>query len=149
MSRQRIGEEPEQDRKAGRLEQREYTTREGDKRTAIEVVADELGRVIANRQVARTLEDLLRYGGDRIVDINANTKAAIAKEVADLEAKADADLAAAQGRSNDELRAEISLLAAKATPIVIAKTLTDQTKNVWPMIPAGKGITEMILSEDL
>ena len=27
----------------GRLEQREYTTREGDKRTAIEVVADELG----------------------------------------------------------------------------------------------------------
>jgi F-type H+-transporting ATPase subunit b len=56
-------------------------------------------------------------------------RARIAKEVADLEAKADADLAAAQGRSNDELRAEISLLAAKATPIVIAKTLTDQTKN--------------------
>ncbi|MBU6242266.1 MAG: single-stranded DNA-binding protein [Acidobacteria bacterium] len=27
----------------GRLEQREYTTRDGDKRTAIEVVADELG----------------------------------------------------------------------------------------------------------
>lgn len=27
----------------GRLEQREYTTREGDKRTAIDVIADELG----------------------------------------------------------------------------------------------------------
>jgi acetolactate synthase-1/2/3 large subunit len=27
--------------------------------------------------------------------------------------------------------------------------LTDQTENVYPMIPGGKGITEMILSEDL
>ena len=40
----------------GRLEQREYTTREGDKRTAIEVVADELGPSLrwATAQVERT-----------------------------------------------------------------------------------------------
>ena len=39
----------------GRLEQREYTTREGDKRTAIEVVADELGPSLrwATAQVER------------------------------------------------------------------------------------------------
>jgi single-strand DNA-binding protein len=40
----------------GRLEQREYTTREGDKRTAIEVIADELGPSLrwATAQVERT-----------------------------------------------------------------------------------------------
>jgi acetolactate synthase I/II/III large subunit len=27
--------------------------------------------------------------------------------------------------------------------------ITDQTENVYPMIPGGKGMTEMILSEDL
>jgi len=39
----------------GRLEQREYTTRDGDKRTAIEVVADELGPSLrwATAQVER------------------------------------------------------------------------------------------------
>jgi len=43
----------------GRLEQREYTTREGDKRTAIEVAADELGPSLrwATAQVER------QYGG--------------------------------------------------------------------------------------
>ena len=40
----------------GRLEQREYTTREGEKRTAIEVVADEIGPSLrwATAQVERT-----------------------------------------------------------------------------------------------
>jgi len=40
----------------GRLEQREYTTREGDKRTAIDVIADELGPSLrwATATVART-----------------------------------------------------------------------------------------------
>ena len=39
----------------GRLEQREYTTREGDKRTAIDVIADELGPSLrwATAQVER------------------------------------------------------------------------------------------------
>ena len=40
----------------GRLEQREYTTRDGDKRTAIDVIADELGPSLrwATAQVERT-----------------------------------------------------------------------------------------------
>ncbi len=33
--------------------------------------------------------------------------------------------------------------------LVFMDFLTDQTENVYPMIPGGKGITEMILSEDL
>lgn len=53
----------------------------------------------------------------------------ITQEVADLEAKAVADLAAARGRSTDELRSQIAMLAAYATPIVVAQTLTEQTKS--------------------
>ena len=33
--------------------------------------------------------------------------------------------------------------------LVFMDFLTDQTENVYPMIPGGKGITEMILSEEL
>ena len=52
----------------GRLEQREYETREGDKRTAIEVVADELGPSLrwATAQVERNpREGGDSYGGNR------------------------------------------------------------------------------------
>jgi len=33
--------------------------------------------------------------------------------------------------------------------LVFLDFMTDQTENVYPMVPGGKGITEMILSEDL
>jgi acetolactate synthase-1/2/3 large subunit len=33
--------------------------------------------------------------------------------------------------------------------LVFLDVLTDQTENVYPMVPGGKGITEMILAEDL
>jgi acetolactate synthase-1/2/3 large subunit len=32
---------------------------------------------------------------------------------------------------------------------VVMDFITDQTENVYPMVPGGKGITEMILAEDL
>lgn len=49
----------------GRLEQREYTTREGDKRTAVEVVADEIGPSLrwATAQVERTTRTSEGGGG--------------------------------------------------------------------------------------
>lgn len=53
----------------------------------------------------------------------------IASEISDLEAKAAADLVAAQGRGAEELRSEISLLASLAVPAVVQATLTDQTKQ--------------------
>ena len=52
----------------GRLEQREYETREGDKRSAIEIVADELGPSLrwATAQVERNpREGGDSYGGNR------------------------------------------------------------------------------------
>ena len=50
----------------GRLEQREYTTREGDKRTAIEINADEIGPSLrwATAQVERTPREGGQGGGD-------------------------------------------------------------------------------------
>lgn len=59
----------------------------------------------------------------------AEGRTRVAAEVAELEAKAATDLNAARGRSSDELRAEIAMLASIATPIVVQATLNDQTKN--------------------
>ena len=33
--------------------------------------------------------------------------------------------------------------------LIFLDFITDQAENVYPMVPGGKGITEMILSEDL
>ena len=33
--------------------------------------------------------------------------------------------------------------------LVFLDIITDQTENVFPMVPGGKGISEMILAEDL
>jgi acetolactate synthase-1/2/3 large subunit len=38
---------------------------------------------------------------------------------------------------------------ARRNELVFLDFLTDQAENVYPMVPGGKGITEMILSEDL
>jgi acetolactate synthase I/II/III large subunit len=38
---------------------------------------------------------------------------------------------------------------AKKDELVFMDFMTDQTENVYPMIPGGKGITEMILAEEL
>ncbi len=50
-------------------------------------------------------------------------------EVADLEARADADIASAAGRAGDELRAEISRLAAAATDRVMAGGLSEANQQ--------------------
>ncbi|HYD56347.1 MAG TPA: acetolactate synthase 3 catalytic subunit [Burkholderiales bacterium] len=38
---------------------------------------------------------------------------------------------------------------ARKNELVFLDFITDQTENVYPMVPGGKGITEMILSEEL
>lgn len=52
-------------------------------------------------------------------------RARLEQEVADLEARADADIAVSAARVNDELRAEISRLAAVATDRVITAGVLD------------------------
>jgi single-strand DNA-binding protein len=55
----------------GRLEQREYTTREGDKRTAIEVVADEIGPSL--RWATAQVERQSRQGGENAAPRGASS----------------------------------------------------------------------------
>jgi acetolactate synthase-1/2/3 large subunit len=33
--------------------------------------------------------------------------------------------------------------------LIFLDFITDQTENVFPMVPGGKGLTEMILAEEL
>ena len=86
-----------------------------DIRSALGDVAAERARML--QEADRQAEALLAEG-----------RARIAAEVADLEAKAEIDIAAARGRSADELRSQIAALASRATPIVVDETLTDATK---------------------
>ena len=39
--------------------------------------------------------------------------------------------------------------ASTRTDLVFLDFITDQTENVFPMVPGGKGLTEMILAEEL
>ena len=59
----------------GRLEQREYTSREGEKRTAIDVIADELGPSLrwATATVVRTPKQDGQGGGSTNRPANAGT----------------------------------------------------------------------------
>lgn len=50
---------------------------------SLQVVADTLGRIVPNKAVSRITADLLTYGGERIVDINARTLQAITIELAE------------------------------------------------------------------
>jgi hypothetical protein len=52
-------------------------------RTGLQVVADGLGRIVPNAAVRRVMDDLLEYGGERIVDINARTLQSITMELAE------------------------------------------------------------------
>ena len=87
-----------------------------DIRAALGDIASERARMLAEADTQATA--VLTEGRVRIT-----------AEVAELEAKAEADLNSARGRSSDELRAEIALLASIATPVVVQATLDDQTKN--------------------
>ena len=85
-------------------------------RAALGDIAGERARMLAEADTQATA--VLNEGRVRIT-----------AEVAELEAKAEADLNSARGRSSDELRAEIAMLSSIATPAVVQATLNDQTKN--------------------
>jgi F-type H+-transporting ATPase subunit b len=79
-------------------------------------IAAERGRILADAdaQAAAVLED----GRSRL-----------RQELADIEAKTLADIAAAQSRSGDELRAEIARLSVAAVDHVVTGTLDDATQQ--------------------
>ena len=61
--------------------------------------------------------------------ILADGRVRIVKEIAELEAKAVADLAAARGRSGEELRGEIARLSSAAISSAVAASLNDRAQQ--------------------
>jgi len=91
-------------------------TAEGDAqniRKALGDIASERARILAEADA-------------QAASVLAEGRVRITAEIADLEAKAEADINAARGRGSDELRNEITVLASRATPLVVAATLNDQ-----------------------
>ena len=52
-------------------------------RGSLQVVADALNRIVANKAVASVMADIIAYGGERIVGINARTLEALTLELAE------------------------------------------------------------------
>jgi F-type H+-transporting ATPase subunit b len=91
--------------------------------------ADATGIRSALGDIASERARLLAEADAQAAAVLAEGRQRIAAEVADMEARADADLAVARGRTGDELRSEIAMLAARATPIVVAATLDAATQH--------------------
>ena len=85
-------------------------------RKAVGDIATERARLLAEAAQQATL--LLSEG-----------RARIAAEVADLETKAEADIAASRSRSSDELRAQIAQIASVAAQSAVTATLNDGTQQ--------------------
>ena len=108
-------------------------TAEGDAqniRKALGDVAGERGRILAEADAQASA--VLAEGRTRMT-----------AEIAELEAKAEAEISAARGRGTDELRNEISVLASRATPIVVAATMNEQihkdlVENFISKVGAGR-----------
>lgn len=91
--------------------------------------ADATGIRSALGDIASERARLLAEADTQAAAVLAEGRQRITAEVAEMESRAEADLTAARGRSGDELRAEIAMLAARATPIAVAATLNPATQN--------------------
>ncbi|HSP29955.1 MAG TPA: hypothetical protein VLN74_15495 [Ilumatobacteraceae bacterium] len=76
----------------------------------------------------------------------ADGRMRLANEIADLETRAEADIASAAGRSSDELRVEIAKHSAVAVDAIVRDTLDDAAQqelieNFIARVGAGQGVT--------
>ncbi len=72
---------------------------------------------------------LLAEADDQAAALLADGRTRLTAEVAEMEAKADADIQVAGSRLSDELRGEISRLAAAAADEVVARTVDPATQQ--------------------
>ena len=102
--------------------------KELDDAAAAKVTADSDAKNIraALGDIASERARILAEADAQAASVLAEGRIRIAAEIAELEAKAEADINAARGRGSDELRNEITVLASRATPLVVAATLNDQ-----------------------
>lgn len=99
-----------------------------DDAAAAKVTADSDAKNIraALGDVSSERARILAEADAQAASVLAEGRSRIASEIAELEAKAEADINAARGRGSDELRNEITVLASRATPLVVAATLSEQ-----------------------
>jgi len=72
---------------------------------------------------------ILAEADSQATAIIADGRVRLVKEIAELEAKAVADLAAARGRSGEELRGEIARLSSAAISTAVSATLNDRAQQ--------------------
>lgn len=96
-------------------------------REAAEVEAADIRRALGDIGAERAR--LLGEADAQAASLLADGRARIASEMVDLEAKASADIVAAADRGNDELRSEISRLAALATERVVSASVDSATQQ--------------------
>lgn len=104
-----------------------------------ELDAGEADRVEAEAEAARIRQAKGDIGAERArllgeADVQAaalveDGRARLAQEAAELEARAEADLASAAARSGDELRAEIARLSSAAVDHVVTGSLDEATQQ--------------------
>jgi F-type H+-transporting ATPase subunit b len=99
-----------------------------DDAAAAKVTADSDAKNIraALGDVSSERARILAEADAQAASVLAEGRSRITSEIAELEAKAEADINAARGRGSDELRNEITVLASRATPLVVAATLSEQ-----------------------
>jgi F-type H+-transporting ATPase subunit b len=99
-----------------------------DDAAAAKVTADSDAKNIraALGDVSSERARILAEADAQAASVLAEGRSRITSEIAELEAKAEADINAARGRGSDELRNEIAVLASRATPLVVAATLSEQ-----------------------
>jgi F-type H+-transporting ATPase subunit b len=96
--------------------------------------ADQASAANEAAQIRQAKGDIEAERARLLADANAQAaavmedgRARLAQEVAELEAKGIADIASAQGRVGDELRAEVARLSAAAVDHVVTGSLDDAT----------------------
>ncbi len=90
---------------------------------------DALGIRTALGDIESERRKILAEADAQATAIIADGRARLLKEVADLEVKASADLAAARGRSGEELRGEIARLSSAAISTAVAASLNERAQQ--------------------
>ena len=96
-------------------------------RSKSEVDAADIRRALGDIEAER--KKILAEADSQAAAILADGRARLVKEVAELEAKAVADLSAARGRSGEELRGEIARLSSAAISSAVAASLNDRAQQ--------------------
>ena len=96
-------------------------------RSKSETDASGIRRALGDIETER--KKILDEADTQAAAIIADGRARLVKEVAELEAKAVADLAAARGRSGEELRGEIARLSSAAISTAVSATLNDRAQQ--------------------